>query len=202
LSKVRDGSSAFGALGLAGVRSALVVALLTTAARASAQNVYLVADASTDAATPATRAGSAVSLHVSPSGVAFVRFDLSALPTNMVVEQATLIVRPLRVLTPGDVAVHVASAEWQEDTLTHENKPAWDAAAIAQQRVSEESAGGGDLTFGVRAAVSAWLAGAPNHGLVLVGDGLVDVDLASKENQSVSAPARLEVVLVPAPPAP
>jgi hypothetical protein len=50
--------------------------------------------------------------------------------------------------------------------------------------------------------VAAWLAGTANHGLALVGDGLADVDLASKENQSVSAPPRLEIVLVPAPDAP
>jgi hypothetical protein len=164
--------------------------------------VYLVADATTDAAAPAASAGSAPSLRVAPASVTYLRFDVSALPAGMVVEQATLRVRPLRVLAAGAVAAHVVSAEWQEDTLAHERRPAWDDAAIALQQVGEESADGRDVTFGVRAAVAAWLAGTANHGLALVGDGLADVDLASKENQSVSAPPRLEVVLVPAPDAP
>ena len=177
---------------------ALVVAFALSGALARGETVYLVGDASTDSATPAVPAGSAPSLRVSPTGVTYLRFDVSALPAGMVVEQATLLLRPLRVLAAGAIAAHAASAEWQEDTVTHEWRPAWDEAAIAQQQVTEESAGGADLTLGVRAAVAAWLSGAPNHGLALVGDGLLDVDFASKENQSVAAPPRLEIVLVPA----
>ena len=205
MSNLRDGSSGYGALRtLAGAAlrpGALVLALLPPAA-ARAETVYLVADASTDAAAPSAAAGSAPTLRVGPGGVTYLRFDVSALPAGMVVEQATLLVRPLRVLAAGSVAAHAVDAEWQEDTLAHERRPAWSEAAIALQQVTEESAGGLDVAFGVRAAVAAWVAGSPNHGLALVGDGVVDVDLASKENQSVAAPPRLEIVLVPGPAAP
>jgi hypothetical protein len=175
------------------------LALWLVAASAGAETVHLLADAHTDSAAATTPAGSAVSLRVSPAGAAFLRFDLSALPAGMTVEQATLTVRPLRVLASGVVGAHAVTAEWNEDRLTHELRPTWNEAAVALQNVTEESAGGGDLTFGLTAAVASWLSGAPNHGIALVGDGLVDVDVASKENQTAAHPPRLEIVLVPAP---
>ena len=183
-----------------------VVAALTVwalAAPATAQPVALLGDAHTDSTSATTPAGSATSLRVSPTSVAFLRFDLSAVPAGMTVEQATLVVRPLRVLATGVVGAHAVSATWTEDRLTHDTRPAWNEAPVALQTVTEESAGGADMTFSVTAAVAAWLAGAPNHGFALVGDGAVDFDVASKENRAVSQPPRLELLLVPAPaPAP
>src|SRR5687767_14966682 len=95
---------------------------LLTASAGAAETVYLLADAHTDSGAATTPVGSAVSLRVSPAGATFLRFDLSALPTGMIVESATLSVRPLRVLASGTVGAHVVSAEWQEDTLTHERR--------------------------------------------------------------------------------
>jgi len=183
--------------------AAFLLAVAWAATAGSAEIVYLVGDAHTDSAAPAVTNGSAAALRVGPASATYVRFDLSAVPAGMTVEQATLVVRPLRVLGAGTVGAHAASGTWTEDTLAHENRPAWDEAAVALQIVNEESAGGGDLTFGITSTVAAWLSGAANHGMVLVGDGVVDFDLASKENPAVPHPPRLELVLVPAaPPAP
>jgi hypothetical protein len=180
-----------------------LLALATAGTVQAAETVYLVGDAHTDSAAPAAANGSAASLRVSPASATYILFDLTAVPAGMTVEQAMLVVRPLRVLAAGVVGAHPASAAWNEDTLKHENRPAWSEAPVALQLVNEESASGGDLTFSVTAAAAGWLAGSANHGIALVGDGLVDIDLASKENPAVAHPPRLELVLVPAaPPAP
>ncbi len=183
--------------------AACLLAVAWAATAGSAEIVYLVGDAHTDSAAPAAANGSVASLRVSPASATYILFDLTAVPAGMTVEQATLVVRPLRVLAAGVVGAHPAGAAWNEDTLTHENRPAWSESPVALQLVNEESASGGDLTFSVTAAAAGWLAGTANHGIALVGDGLVDIDLASKENPAVAHPPRLELVLVPAaPPAP
>lgn len=180
-----------------GAVAALAVGVLP--APATAQPVPLLGDAHTDSATATTAVGSATSLRVSATSATFLQFDLSAVPAGMTVEQATLTVRPLRVLATGVVGAHAVSATWTEDRITHETRPAWNEAPIALQTVTEESASGADMTFSVTSAVAAWLDGAPNRGIVLVGDGSVDFDVASKENRTVSQPPRLELLLIPAP---
>jgi hypothetical protein len=181
-------------------RAAGTTLLFLLASGVRGENVYLTGDAHTDSAAATTPAGSAISLRVSPASATFLRFDLSALPTGMTVESATLTVRPLRVLAPGTVGAHVVTGDWNEDTLTHERRPATDETPVALQIVTEESASGNDLTFGVTSAVAAWLSGAPNRGIALIGDGVVDLDVASKENQAVGQKPRLEIVLVSTPP--
>jgi hypothetical protein len=184
---------------LAGSLAGAFLLWLSVASVRAAENVYLLGDAHTDSAAATTPAGSATALRVSPASATLLRFDLSAIPAGMTVESATLSVRPLRVLAPGTVGAHVVGAQWNEDTLTHDNRPAWSEAPVSLQTVTEESASGADLTLSLTAAVASWLAGTPNHGIVLVGDGVVDFDLASKENQTVPHPPRLQLVLMPAP---
>ena len=52
------------------------------------------------------------------------------------------------------------------------------------------------ITVDATSQVIAWLNGSPNNGLIITGEGSTSVVLDSKENQSTSHPATLEISLI------
>jgi hypothetical protein len=173
------------------VMSGLLVALSSVSGWTEV--VPLVADATADPA--ATRAlGSDPALGVSATKATYVRFDLSRLPAGTTVHRATLSVYVGRMLANGSIAVHRVTGAWDEDTLTAARQPTVDAPLPEGLTLAADTPFLEYLTVDVTAAVQAWLAGQPNHGLALRGDATVDVELVSKESQAVPRPALLEVV--------
>lgn len=179
----------------------LTAALAVLAPRLAAEPVALSADAYTEAAAPDARHGSKLFLRVSESTIAFLRFDLSAIPAGSTVASATLSVYVGRFGAPGTAALHAVQGAWTEDDLTHVRRPAWAAEPIATLAVSESTPLTEYVRIDVTAAVQAWLSGAPNHGLAVVGTGGVEVDLMSKEYMPDGRPPLLDVIAVPPPPA-
>lgn len=173
------------------VMSGLLVAV--SAVSGWSEGAPLVADATADPAA-ARPLGSDPALGVSASKTAYVRFDLSRLPAGTTVHRATLSVYVGRLLAPGSIAVHRVTGTWDEDTLTAARQPTVDTQLPEGLTLSAETPFLEYLSIDVTAAVQAWLAGQPNHGLALRGDATVDVELVSKENQAVPRPATLEIV--------
>jgi len=173
------------------VLSGLLVAM--NPARGGAEVVPLVGDSTADPA--ATRPlGSDPALGVSATRTAFIRFDLSALPAGTTVHRATLSIYVGRLLAAGSLAVHRVTGPWDEDTLTAARQPTVETQLPEGLTLAADTPFLEYLSIDVTAAVQAWLAGQPNHGLALRGDTTVDVELVSKENPAVPQPARLEIV--------
>jgi len=161
--------------------------------------VPLVADATADPA--ASRPlGSDPALGVSATRTAYLRFDLSRLPAGTTVHRATLSIYVGRLLAAGSIAVHRVTGPWDEDTLSAARQPTADAQLPEGLTLAADTPFLEYLEIDVTAAVQAWVAGQPNHGLALRGDATADVELVSKENQAVPRPAVLEII--PGNPAP
>jgi hypothetical protein len=170
-----------------------VLVVTASAASVFAENAPLIGDATADPA--ATRPlGSEPALGVSAGKTSYVRFDLSRLPPGTTVHHAMLSVYVGRLLSGGSISVHRVTGAWDEDTLTAARQPTVDEALPETLVLSDSTPFLEYLSIDVTPAVRAWLAGAPNHGLAMRGDAMVDVELVSKENQAVAHPITLEVV--------
>jgi hypothetical protein len=168
-------------------------AFLAFPAAGSAEMATLVGDSSADPA--ASRAlGSEPSLAVSSTKTAYVRFDVSKLAPGTPVHRATLSVYVGRLLAAGSVSVHQVTGPWDEDTLTAARQPSLGAALPEPLVLTETMPFLEYLSIDVTPAVQAWLAGAPNQGFALRGDGAVDVELVSKENLTIQRAITLEIV--------
>ncbi len=98
-----------------------------------------------------------------------MRFALSAIPANALVQSATLeayLIRGSGSLAQVNIGVHRVASSWSESSLTWNNQPAINT--------SPESAIWMDATPGykswdVMSLVQGWLSGVANHGLALIG---------------------------------
>jgi hypothetical protein len=136
---------------------------------------FAAADAYTDSLNPLDNYGSEPAIYtgfvnLGPTGEeyfnAFVRFDLSEIPSDARIEDATLklttdanasTVKPLGTVT---VAI-VKEVSWAENSITYFNMPSVGDYIVSRQ-ITFETATTWD--FPVAAAVRSWLIGTPNRG--------------------------------------
>ena len=93
----------------------------------SADTLHVTADAQTSSSQPGVRYGSYPSMTVRGGGGStlnsYMRFDLSTLPDDPVVQKATLRLWVFGVVTPGTIEVLPVAAPWQEGTISASNSP-------------------------------------------------------------------------------
>lgn len=141
-------------------------------------------------------AGTALSLQ-SPSASAFIRFDLSSIPsgyTSANVAKATLKLYAGAVTTSGSFNVDYVVAPWSEKTVTYNLQPA----------IGTTIAGGVPLTtagknsfivIDITSAVGAWLNGTQsNYGFALVANSPLSASFNSKESTTTSHSPELDIV--------
>lgn len=156
-------------------RRLLCAATLTLIAVASpgvAQNrvnLEARADADVQGGAPDVNYGDATFIHIgNPDKTVFVWFDLASIPADAVIERARLVMTVAGSGTgPNDVTVGAVRARWEESVITYANQP-----EVAWSQRTETVNGGGRVSWNVKPAVEAWLAGEhDNYGLALRGDG-------------------------------
>ena len=169
-------------------------------AHSAGQQATLTDDAQTSAGTPNQNFGANASVRVSGTNIrGFFKFkltpDLPAGTTGSRVGKATLKLFVGSVTTPGTFDVFRVTGAWEETTVTGATAPPTgnmeSAITVDDTQVSKW------VTLDVTQLVKDWLDGVlPNEGIVLVANGGVgNVLFNSKENQTTSHEARLEVVL-------
>ncbi len=165
-----------------------------------ADTLHVSADSQTNSGAPTMVAGSAGAVAVSSGSGSqrrtFLRFDLSTLPADAVIDKAVLRLFVAKVTRPGGIDVLPVLDAWEEASLTHATAPALGTT------VGGFGVATGDLedfvVVDVTGLVRDWHAGAlPNRGLALVGSVAKPVSVAfdSKESIASSHAPELEVVL-------
>jgi hypothetical protein len=172
-----------------------VVAVLAVAARASAVEATLVADAHVNSARPTANSGAISNLNVGAGYTALLQFDLSGLPAGTTASQVSRAVLRLycnRADAPGLVSVHPVTASWGEYSVTYATLPTLDAAI----QVFQVSQAGSYVSVDVTALVQGWIGGpSTNNGIGLTA-GSATVQFDSKENDLTGHSPMLDVVLV------
>src|SRR5712671_6475738 len=178
----------------------IVVLLLTLSALALPSYAQITPsdDAYVLAANPTTRYGAAATLAVqSGSSTAFVRFDLSAIPTGYAsanVAKATLKLYVDSVTTAGTFNIDYVAGSWTERNITYNLQPAI-GTTVASGIALTAASKGQYVQVDVTAAVDAWLDGTQqNHGLALVPNSPLIAAFDSKESTSFSHPPELDIV--------
>src|SRR5215468_11226444 len=108
-----------------------LAAILAVAARASAVEATLTADAHVNSARPTANSGANSNLNVGGGYTTLLQFDLGTLPTGTTAAQVSRAVLRLycnRADTPGLVSVQPVNAAWGEYSVTYSTLPALGAA--------------------------------------------------------------------------
>ena len=133
--------------------------------------------------------GTNPSLTVGPINNVYVKFKLSpALPPSTVatdLAKATLKLYVGNVGSPGTIDIYEVAGSWNEKSVTANAAPAPGILVNAGVQIDANKKGQ-YLTIDVTGAVSDWLSGAPNNGLLLVAGPGVNVTFDSKENSQTS----------------
>lgn len=177
----------------------LVVLDLAPAAIVDADTLPAVSDTNINLNTPNQNNGSNDFVYVRNTGTGggrngFVRFDLSGMPSPLVLQSATLRLFVSEVQVSGAIEVKMVSGAWDESSLTASTAPSL-GATVATLNVSSAELRR-YATVDVTAAVQQWLTGAPNYGLALVplaGDD-VRVSFDSKESSTTSHVPEIEIL--------
>ena len=155
------------------------------------------ADAYTNTAAPTTNFGAKTLLDVeSASQTAYIRFDLSSIPSDYGsanITKATLKLYVNSVATAGSFNVDYVDGTWAENTITADLAPALGTtiAASVPLTIADKNQ---YVLIDVTAAVQAWLSGTSNDGIALVGNSPVNATFDSKESTSTSHAAELDIV--------
>jgi Collagen triple helix repeat (20 copies) len=127
-----------------------------------------------------------------------LQFDLSNLApgtTGASVSSARLRIFVDKVITPGAIDIFAASAAWSEGTVNGVTAPVPAPGTPVQTGIAV-SASDLFITVDATSQVVAWLNGSANNGFVVTGEGFTSIVLDSKENQSTSHPAALDISLI------
>lgn len=102
-----------------------------------------------------------------PDKLAFLHFDLKSLPAGAVIQSAELVVS-FRSLSSGSNPVEVGKVQgsWRETTVNATNQP-----TVQWNGTSRTVTPGATVVYDLKGPVSAILAGEPNYGFALRGDG-------------------------------
>ena len=133
--------------------------------------------------------GTNPSLTVGSTSNVYLKFKLSpALPPATVatdLAKATLKLYVSNVGAPGTIDVYEVAGNWNEKSVTANAAPAAGILVNAGVQIDANKKGQ-YLTIDISGAVSDWLSGAPNNGLLLVAGPGVNVTFDSKENSQTS----------------
>jgi outer membrane lipoprotein-sorting protein len=133
--------------------------------------------------------GNNPSLTVGSMNNVYVKFKLSpALPPSTVatdLARATLKLYVGSVVSPGTIDVYEVAGNWNEKSVTANAAPAVGILVNAGVQIDANKKGQ-YLTIDISGAVSDWLSGTPNNGLLLVAGPGVNVTFDSKENSQTS----------------
>lgn len=182
---------------------ALIVCVVAGARPADAQTVHVTDDTNVNLAMPTQVNGTATSLFVRNSGSGgerhtYLRFDLSTVPSGVLINQAMLRFWVLAVNDAGPVDVYAIGGPWTEETLSASVAPPLGVLlGTVNIAVSDQNK---FVVTNITGAVQEWLNGStPNYGIALVpnaGDP-VRLTLDSKEATATSHGPELEVAVIP-----
>ena len=139
-----------------------------------------------------------------------IRFELSGLPAGASVHSARLELRMQSLNAPGSATVHQVSRSWVEGTKSGGGTPdgatwgdydgvnAWTSAGgdYNASAVAETAINGGEtwVSWEIAPLVERWLAGEPNHGLLIKPDSALDqAKFASKEDSDATVHPKLTI---------
>jgi Collagen triple helix repeat (20 copies) len=181
---------------------AFAAALLLLPGGAWAQSAPATDDATIQLKYPTTNDGSSSNLGVLGPNLqeAFIRFDLSVLPSGLQasnVNKATLRLFLANLSVGGTFDVRLVTGIWSEKTLTYNIAPP--AGLLIAGSVPTNTSEGRDfILVDVTSAVQAWLSGTANDGIVLAASpgSSISVNFDSKENSSTSHDPEIEIEVV------
>lgn len=176
------------------------VLLAATPITSSALTLPVNQDTTVDSAKPSVNYGGSGSLGIRSGNSTyrtFAKFDLTALPKDAVITQATLRVFVSRVETAGSLTLNMVTDDWSERSLTHKNAPTlmpWAAAAPLTVTTEDK---GHYLNYDITDIVKGWQA-TPKfiYGIAITPPAIgspVNVLLDSKEDDDTSHPMEIEV---------
>ncbi|MBL8989687.1 MAG: DNRLRE domain-containing protein [Gemmatimonadetes bacterium] len=124
-----------------------------------------------------------------PDKVAFLHFDLKALPAGAVIQAAELVVS-FKSLSSGSNPVEVGKVQgtWREGSVNATNQP-----TVQWHGVSRNVTPGATAVYDVKGPVTAILAGEPNHGFALRGNGPLMYGYSRETAQSPSQQPTLRI---------
>jgi len=154
-------------------------------------------DAYTNTADLTTNYGSNTVLNVeSPSQTAYIRFNLSSVPSGYTggdIAQATLKLYVHSVTKAGSFNVDYVNGSWSENAIEADNAPALGAMIAASIPLTTADKNQ-YILIDITTAVQAWLNGSANDGIALIGNSPLEASFDSKESITTSHPAELDLV--------
>jgi hypothetical protein len=158
-------------------------------------------DAYTSSSASSTNYGTAITLSVSATATAtttaFIRFDLSSIPstyTGANIAQATLKLYVAAVPAAGSFNVDYVTGSWTEKTIKGTEEPGIGSTIVSNVNLATTNKGEYVL-INVTPALEAWLNGTEtNYGVALVANSPLSATFDSKENAGASHPPELDVV--------
>jgi hypothetical protein len=164
--------------------------------------ITLVSDHDTmvDNAKPTTQFGASGTLGIRNMGSTqqtFVKFDLTVLPQDAVITQATLRVYVNRVTVPGALIVNKVSGDWSEQALTQDTAATLMLTANTPLAIAATDKGQ-YVNYDITAWVQDWQVNPnSNFGIALTPASGTQINIAldSKESKGTSHPLEVEVAL-------
>ena len=185
-------------------RLPLLVLFLAVAAPFAGAQIPATDDSYTASSSPTSNYGTQPSLIVMPGVNAYIRFDLTALPSGLKgsnVSKATVRLNINGVTTSGTFDVYEVTKSWTEGTITYNNAPP--LGTKVNSGVTIPTSKRNFIDVDMTQAVQDWLSGTQaNYGITLVpsSGSSISVSFDTKENTSTSHDPELSVVLVSAGP--
>jgi len=179
------------AWGLAGLLLAPMIAL--------AGGANTSADTYVSASSPAVNFGAATTINVGAGNTGLIQFDLTGLPsalTAATIGKATMTLYVNTVAVPGAVDVAQVTSGWSESAVNNNSRPTYLSPFLLGVPTTTSRQ---YLTLDVTQLVKDWVTGvAPNFGVQISAAASAPttaIVLDSKENQTTSHPAFLDIVL-------
>lgn len=145
--------------------------------------------------------GSAVDLHIrNDLGIVeygLVRFDLSALPANAIINsaEASFYIESTKGHPEGAIAVHKTRSDWTETDATWDTMATKADTTVLDMIAPQPQVGENRVRVNLTAQVQSWVNGDPNYGVMLIplSDG-THAEYSSREGAASQQP-RLEVIV-------
>jgi len=174
--------------------------LLLTPGILQAAGANAVGDTYVSSTSSGSNFGTGTAVNIGAGNVGLLQFDLNALPSGLSaasVSKATMTFYVNSVLTGGGVDISQVSSAWTESGVTFTTRPTYLAPFAINVPVTVSRS---YVTVDVTQLVRDWVTGAAgNFGVQLsaaAGNPSTAIVLDSKENQTTSHPAFLDVVIV------
>jgi TGF-beta propeptide len=167
--------------------------LILFAALTSQAQITPSQDAYTNSAAPTTNYGAKTLLDVDgATQITYIQFNLSSIPADASVSQATLKLYVNAVSTAGSFNVDYVNGTWSEGAITYDMAPALGAAIASNVSITTADKNQ-YILINITPAVQTWLSGAGNDGIALVANNSFNVSFDSKENTKTSHPPELDI---------